>query len=245
MALLNRQKLTIIPVLFYWPAIFILAHIPLPPIVFENVPASDKTLHYLGYLVLVFLLWFAISPLKKANWRRASVWWVLLVVVWYGVVDEWLQGYTGRNPDVMDFLADLAGTLTGLILLSIFPFWPAYLVLTAAVIFVLTNLMQAGLADQLPVINAAFRLFAYALFSLLWVQYMHHLLPVRAPQPKWLIGTLALPIVFLLSVELFSMVAGNGFRPTDVIISLIAITATVGTISLMALFRQRFFERSV
>jgi len=124
MALSYRQKVTIILLLLYWPAIFILSHIPL-----ENVPGwviridvSDKFLHYLGYLVLVFLLWFVISPGRKVNWRRASVWLVLLVVVWYGAIDEWLQGYVGRCPDIMDFLADLSGALTGLILLSIFRF---------------------------------------------------------------------------------------------------------------------------
>ena len=26
----------------------------------------------------------------------------------YGAVDEWLQGYVRRQPDIMDFVADLA-----------------------------------------------------------------------------------------------------------------------------------------
>jgi hypothetical protein len=201
---------------------------------------SDKTLHYLAYFVLVFLLWFATSPERKVNWRKAAVWWILFVVVVYGVIDEWLQGYAGRSSDVLDFLANLAGAFTGLVLLSIFEFWPASLALTAAAIFVLTNFMRASLADQKPVINAAFHLCAYAFFSLVWTRCMYHLLPIKAPRAKWLIGALALPMGFLFGVELFSAVAGNGFRPLCVFISAVGIAAVVITIYLTALFRRPY-----
>ena len=238
MALLRRQKLTIIPILVYWPAIFILTHIPISRAVLKHLHASDKTLHYLAYLVLVFLLWFAISPNRKVNWRRAAAWWVLFVMAGYGVVDEWLQGYVGRNPNIKDFLADLAGAMTGLILLSIFPFWPASLALTGGAIFILTNFMYANLADHLPVTNAAFHLFAYALFSLLWIRYMHYHFPIKAPHSRWLTGALAMPIAFLLAVELFSVVAGNDFRPLSVIISVAGISAVVTIVYLTASYRQ-------
>ena len=243
MVLSRRQKLTLIPLLLYWPAIFILTHIPLAHIANIQIPASDKTLHCLAYLVLVFLLWFAISPDRKVSWRKSAVWWVLFVVAGYGGFDEWLQGYVGRSPSVMDFLADLAGALTGLVLLSIFPFWPVSLVLASVAIFILTNFSQANLADQLPVTNAAFHLFAYGFFSLLWTRYMYHLLSIKAPQPRWLIGALALPIGFLLSVELFSAVAGNGFRLSRVIISAVGITAVIAVVFLTALFRQGFTQK--
>ena len=239
MALSRRQKLTIISLLVYWPGIFVLAHIPIPRLVYK-AQVSDKGIHFLAYLILVFLLWFAISPSRKVEWRRATVWWILFVVVWYGVFDEWLQGYVGRNPDVMDFFADLAGALIGLVLLTIFPFWSASVAITGAVIFVLTNFMGPNLADLLPVTNAVFHLLAYAFFSLLWTRYMHHFLPIKAPEPKWLIGALALPVGFLLAVELFSALAGNGFRLTCVIISAIGIAAVVVIIYLIALFRRSF-----
>lgn len=241
MVLSCRQKLTIIALLFYWSAIFILSHIPIPQmfVFMGNIPASDKTLHYLAYLVLSFLLWLAISPGKKVNWRKSGVWWVLFVVVWYGVFDEWLQGYVGRNPDIKDFFADLAGALTGLVLLSVFSFWPVSIVLTGAIIFVLTNFMQAGLGEQLLMISAAFYLFAYAFFCLLWTRYMYHCLPIRAPQPKWLAGALAVPAGFMLTVELFCVVAGSGFSLSRIVISAIGIAAVVITIYLAALYRPR------
>jgi len=241
-----RQKLTIIPLLFYWPILFVLTHIPipLPQLAFE-IPVSDKTLHFLAYFILVFLLWLAISPGKKVNWRRATAWWVLVVVVLYGVFDEWIQSFVSRNADVMDFFADLAGALAGLILFSIFPFWPASVALAGAVIFILTNFMRANLTDLLPVTTAVFHLIAYGLFSLLWTRYIYHCLPIKAPQLKWLIGALALPTGLLLAVELFSVVVGNDFSLLHTIISIVGIATVVTAIYLTALSRQGFTQKSM
>ena len=108
MKFFRRHVLTIAALILYWPGIFILTHIPVSvPFLILRLQASDKILHFVAYLFLVFLLWFSINPDVKVNWRKASVWWILFVVVWYGVIDEWLQGYVGRSPDAMDFAADL------------------------------------------------------------------------------------------------------------------------------------------
>jgi VanZ family protein len=237
MVVSHRQKLTVILLLIYWPGVFILAHIPIPQLVYK-AQVSDKSLHFLAYLVLVFLLWFAISPNKKVNWRKAAVWWVLFVAVWYGVVDEWLQSYVGRTCDIMDFFADLAGTLAGLILFSFFTFWPVLLVVMGTTIFTLTNFTRANLADLVPITNAMFHLFAYGFFTMLWLQYIHLFLPMKAPKPKWMIAALALPVCFLLTVKLFSVIFGKDFGGQDVIVAVAGITAVVATIYLIALFRR-------
>ena len=118
MALSRRQKLVLAALLMYWPAIFIETHIPQIPRWVSQVVASDKVMHFVAYFFLSFLLWFAANPNKKVHWRKPSVWLILFVVVWYGVIDEWLQMYVGRNTDVRDFFADLAGAITGLMILS-------------------------------------------------------------------------------------------------------------------------------
>jgi len=245
MAVSRRQKVTIISLVFYWPAFFILAHIPVPLLV-RRAGVSDKGLHFLAYLILVFLLWFAISGDKKVNWCRAGVWWVFFVVTGYGVVDELLQGCMGRNCDVRDIVANLAGTLTGLILLSVFTFWPAALLVTGTVIFGITNITRANLAELVPVTNAMFHLFAYPIFSMLWVCYMHPLdcardklfLSLKPPPLKWLIAALAGPTVLLLTVKLFSVILGKGFGLREVIISVVGIAATITIIYLIELFRK-------
>jgi uncharacterized membrane protein YuzA (DUF378 family) len=69
-------------------------------------------------------------------------------------------------------VANLAGTLAGLILFSVFTFWPAALLVTGAVIFGITNIARENLAELIPVTFAMFHLFAYAIFSMLWVRYL-------------------------------------------------------------------------
>jgi hypothetical protein len=143
----------------------------------------------------------------------------------------------GRSCDVRDFLADLAGALAGLILFSVFTFWPAGLLVAATVIFGITNIAQANLADLLPVANAVFHLFAYAILTMLWVQCMRLFMPMKAPKVEWLILALTVPTGFLLIVKLFSTILEKNLAPTDTIVSVGAIGAVVTAIYLRALFR--------
>lgn len=235
MALSHRQKLTILALLLYWPTIFILAHIPIPYLV-RKAGVSDKALHYLAYLILFFLLWFAVSPDKKVSWRRAVAWWVFFVVAGYGALDEWLQSYmAGRSASIADFYANLAGMVTGLILFSFLTFYPALLVVTAITIFLLTNLTRVNLADLLPVTNALFYLFAYAIFTTLWIR---HIPPLNSTRAKRLITALALPTGLLFTTKLFSVLSGRDFPPRDIIIAAAAIAAIVVANMLFSLFRR-------
>ena len=244
MTLSRRQKVIIILLVFYWPTLFILAHIPVPQLV-RRADVSDKSLHFLAYLVLVFLLWFAMSSGKKVIWRKAAVWWVFFVLTVYGIVDELLQGFVGRNCDVMDVIANLTGTLTGLLAFSVFTFWPAALLVTGTVIFGITNIANANLAELMPVPNAMFHLFAYAIFTMLWIRYMHLFLSLKTAKLKWLIAALAAPTVLLLTVKLFSVILGKYFTIPDMLVSVGAIAAVIAAIylrkesqGLTALFRS-------
>jgi len=239
MAIFRRRKLIIISLLIYWPTLFVLAHIPIPSMV-RKAGVSDKSLHFMAYLALVFLLWCAINPDRKVNWRKPAVWWVLLVTVCYGIIDELLQGVVvGRSCDIMDFFADLWGAITGLILLTFFTFWPAFLVVTGIIIFALTNVTRVNLADLLPVTYRVFLLFSYGFFAALWIQNMRLFLPFKAPKLKWLIVTSALPIGFLVAVKLFSVISGRDFRLQDVIVAAVGIAAGVVINYLIELFRCR------
>jgi VanZ family protein len=237
MTLSRRQKVTIILLVFYWLTFFILAHIPEPDLV-SKAGVSDKGLHFLAYLILVFLLWFAVSPDQNVGWRKAVVWWVFIVLTGYGAVDELLQGFTGRNCDVMDIVANIAGTFAGLILFSVFSFWPAALLVTGAVIFGITNITRANLAELVPVTNAMFHLFAYPIFSVLWICYMHLFLSLKPPKAKWLIAALAGPIGLLLTVKLLSLVLGKVLGLREVIISVVGIAAVVAITSLIVLLHK-------
>ncbi|MHC4648833.1 MAG: VanZ family protein [Planctomycetota bacterium] len=243
MALSLRQKLTVIALLAYWPALFILAHIPIPQVVY-SAKVSDKSLHFAAYLILVFLLWFAVRPDQKVSWRKAGVWWTLLAVALYGAVDEFLQSFVGRSCDRTDFLANLIGVLTGLVLFMFLTFWPALLVVTGLVVFTLTNLARSNLAELLPRTSLVFYSCGYALFTLLWIRYMAVSLALKAPRPKWLIGALVVPGIFLLTAKLSSVILGKDFSPRHVIVSTTAIATVVLIVFLAALYRRLSGQRA-
>jgi VanZ family protein len=241
MTLSHQQKIAACVLALYWPALFVLAHIPIPHVV-QEADVSDKSLHFLAYLILTFLIWSAVSGNRKVNWRRAMPWLVLFVIVVYGILDEWLQGYVaGRSCDVRDFFVDVAGTLTGLILFSVFTFWPAALFVAAIFIFGITNVARANVADLLPVMSTLFYLFAYAVFTTLWLQCMEHYLPRLRRQRitiKWVILALAVPAVLLLTVKLASVILSRTFIVRDMLISAAGIGVVVIVVCLVPLFRR-------
>ncbi len=238
MTLSRRQKLTIGALIFYWPTLFILAHIPVPQLV-RKAQISDKSLHFIAYLILVFLLWFALYPDRKVSWRKASTWWVLLVMAGYGIVDELLQGcFASRSCDVRDYAADLVGSLTGLILFSLLNFWLVLLIVVGVTVFTLTNIARTNLTDLIPIANAMFHFFAYSFFTIVWIQYIHLYLLSKARGYKWIIASLALPIGFLLSVKLFSIILGREFVVQDAVISVAGIVIVVFVVYLIGLLRR-------
>ncbi len=243
MAVTRRRKLAIISLAIYWPTLFVFAHIPIPEEV-RDAGVSDKALHFFAYAILVFLLWIALNPERKVRWRKATVWWVLLIVAVYGVIDELLQDYVGRTCDVMDMVADLVGAFAGCVILTFFAFWPAAFILVAAVIFGLTNVARKSPADFAPFANAMFHLFSYAVFALIWIRCMappqvrlSDTLRVLKPNRKWLITALASPIALLVVAKGYSIAHGREFPIHDVILSVGGIVGVVG-IWAAVLFRR-------
>jgi hypothetical protein len=202
--LVGRHRYVLISLLLYWPALFVATHIPIPEVV-GNAGLSDKKLHFLAYLILVSLLWFVVSPHDRVNWKKAKVWIVLAVIVWYGAADEWLQGYVERGRDIGDFWADLSGAMTGLVILSIFSFWPGLLSLVGMVIFFVTNLTRVNMVLESEYVNTAFNFIAYAVFTLVCIQNIHQYLGVRQAGGKWWIAAGSVPVLLLAIVKGYSL----------------------------------------
>ena len=226
MALSKRHKYILMFLLIYWPGLFILTHIPVPDIA-RRSGMSDKIMHMLAYLALVFLLWHTISPHCRVNWKKAKVWLILALMVWYGAIDEYLQSRIGRSTDVMDFLSDLAGAVLGLVILTVLPFWPGALAITGIFIFSVTNLSKIPeLYPQLHV-NICFHFFAYAGFTLLWIQNLHRHFRLDVHSLKWLTAALSAPTCLLLVVKLSSPFFDKEVLAIDY---LTAGTATAGAV---------------
>jgi VanZ family protein len=168
-----KLRLRIIPLFIYWAAIFTLTH--LSPLQISHLAIrtmfSDKIQHFLAYLVLTFLIWFAVGPEKKVNWFKKPAWMVLAGIMIYAILDEWLQGYVMRSPDIRDFGMDMAAAFTGLLALSIFTFSSAGLFLAGVLIVVLNNFVQIGnaLIVNLSILS---HLVCYGIFTTMWIWYM-------------------------------------------------------------------------
>ncbi len=239
MTSLWRKKITIILLIIYWSGLLILAHIPIPQLI-RKAGVSDKCLHFLAYLILTFLFWFSTKPDEKVNWRKFSVWSVLIIITIYGSVDELVQKYFGRTCDSMDIVANLAGTLTGLFIFSFLTFWPSALVITGIVIFCMTNNMRTNLVDLLPGKSSMIDPIAYSVFTAIWLQNMTLLFLRNAVKLKFFLIAIGPPVGLLITVKIFSLILGRDFRMQDIILSLIAITVFVSTAYLKKFHSKNF-----
>jgi hypothetical protein len=226
MQLLRRHKYILWSLGIYWPVLFLLTHLPVPKIAGQS-GMSDKLMHLLAYLILVFFVWLAISPYEKVRWNRVKVWLVLAVIVWYGAMDEWLQGRVGRQPELLDFVNDLIGALLGLGILSVLSFWPALLTVSAIFIFAITN--RSLLLNLYPewYLNTAFHLTAYATLTLLWIQHLDLRFEFRRRFRTWPIAAAALPLGLLAAVKLGGLYYHKPIWWVDMATAIFGIAAAV------------------
>lgn len=95
----------------YWLLMFTMTHLPAEKV---QIPqGSDKHLHLAGFLTLGVLLTGRSWLHQPLTWRRAAGLWTIAAL--YAVVDELLQGPVGRQPDVLDALADMLGAALGIL----------------------------------------------------------------------------------------------------------------------------------
>jgi VanZ family protein len=213
------RKLVIFALLFYWPTLFIISHIPIPGVVYK-ARISDKMLHTAAYLILIFLLWYSGGIARKVNWKKPLAWLLILIIGVYALLDEVIQGMVGRNFDFMDMAADAIGGLLGLILFSVFSFWASFLVVTGAVVFILTNLAKANLSELMPRMDAVFHLTAYAVFTLLWMKNSCHFKFLKESKILFAASAFLVPAVFLAAAKIYARVMERSFSAQSVYLAL-------------------------
>lgn len=80
-------------------------------------PGQDKLFHAIVYAVLggLYLGLFRPGP---GGYAAQARWLALGLAVLYGISDEWHQAFVpGRDPDVLDVLADGVGAAVGILVL--------------------------------------------------------------------------------------------------------------------------------
>jgi|WetSurMetagenome_2_1015567.scaffolds.fasta_scaffold593733_2 VanZ family protein len=105
--------------------ILVLCSIPgssIPKVRWFNIPNLDKIVHFLLYFPLAFFLGAEFDLSKKTILRITGPLIVMLIIALYGGLIEILQGkfFINRSADILDFLADVIGGLTGLTVFYLF-----------------------------------------------------------------------------------------------------------------------------
>lgn len=109
--MIRWSHVSALAVLVYWAAMTLGTHLPGPAA--PDVPYSDKSLHFMAYAGLGFLLAWAWATRRPFLWGGPVF--ALLVAAGWGGLDEITQALIpGRDADVVDWLYDTAGTLTGI-----------------------------------------------------------------------------------------------------------------------------------
>jgi VanZ family protein len=238
MTFTRRRKFVLAALLLYWPAIFTLTHVPQLPQWVGQTQLGDKTPHFLAYLGLVFLLWFAVSPYKRVDWFKWTVWMTLAAMAIYGTLDEWLQGFVNRMPDVWDFVADMAGVTTGLLLLTVFDFWLASLLVGTCVIFASVNVMQTDIVALMPVSSTVFYLVAYALVAAVWVNHIKMRHKLEPGDPRWLPVAMLVPLAIIAAVHGYASLVTHRIHPSSITAGLAGIIVVIGTVWLSGVLRH-------
>ena len=244
MAMVRRQKILIMALAIYWPAILILTHIPIPEVV-RRAHMSDKSLHFLTYMILAFLSWSALRPFEKAHWRRPITWWVLLAVLVYALCDEYLQHFVaGRSPDPSDLLANAVGALTGLAVTGFVSLWPGSLIVTGTTIYTLAVFTRANLTRLLPVTSTMLHLATYGLFTLLWISYTNASSPGAKGNRTWLLRSSIAPAVLLLVTKVSAIISGKELEGWEIVAAASGIVAVVAIAALWRWFQRRSAKRA-
>lgn len=235
MALFRQRTISIISLALYWPVLLVFAHIPVPESV-RRANVSDKSLHFLAYLVLAFLLWFSVKPDEKVNWRKKTVWLILIALTIYGVVDEVVQSCIGRTCDAMDVASNFTGALLSLLLLTFISFNPGALIVAGIVIFAVANISKANLAEMFPLVYGIFNFFTYVIFTVFWILNMNRLFMKKHASIQWLIFAMGVPLIFLLIVKISSLLLDREISMQDIVVPVIAIEVVSGAGCLINIF---------
>ena len=218
-----KKRLTLLPLLIYWPLLFVLTHIPLPDESI-NIESSDFSLHFTAFIILAFVLWRALSDSRKVNFCKSKVWWALGILVIYAIVDEWLQGFVNRTPDLNDFFGDIAGAALGFLILSVLPFWAASGLLAAAIIFVLRIYHLVEIPGFMP----GLWFICYSILTLICLNFFKSTKLASKIGGNWIAHGIISAVVFLICVEIASALTKGGLSLTESAASLAGIvTAAV------------------
>ena len=206
----------------YWPMIFVATHLPRPP--HMQVFGRDVTLHFMAYLFLTLLFWWARHHRLKPHWLSRNVYSVIAIIMVYAAADEYLQIFVNRHADVIDWVADVAGCLTALVILTLLRRCRHWLVVYWLILCLITHWpIKDSAFITLPSFWQQFQFcYSFTAYLILTLLFWRSI----CPQPRFMItpkivtATLMVMSFYALADELLSYLLQRGFDFRDVLAGL-------------------------
>ncbi len=142
LSFLRKHLVLLIPwavLCIYWLTIFIATHTPTGKLPAVTVVGKDKTMHYVAYLGLGIFFWLAYYRDTRPTFKEKKTWFVVLMLVGYGMLDELTQWFVGRTTSIVDLCFDSLGILSSLLIIFLIRKLSHWLILIWIAFFVFTH----------------------------------------------------------------------------------------------------------
>jgi len=108
------------PALLYLALITVVSHIRLGTVHLAGLTYGDKIAHGIEYALLCLLVFRVVRIARRPRLRRWAPLAALALASAYGAIDEWHQGFVGRDCDLGDWLADTIGAAAVAVALMVY-----------------------------------------------------------------------------------------------------------------------------
>jgi hypothetical protein len=222
----RERKFFITILIFYWLGIFAATHIPIPGWT-RKMGVSDKTMHFVAYMVLTLLLWLGTSFEIKADWKKLRPWLLSTIVLLYGVADELLQHFTKRSADIRDFAADVFGLAAAMAIVTVLPACHATMILITVCPLFLPAIVRSQLIIQGSIPEAVAYMTVFAVITIAWIKYLSSVLALNFRKNKLLAVFFAPPAGTIIIVKLYAQLTDKPFGTTALLSAFISIILTL------------------
>jgi hypothetical protein len=223
----REQKLFTVILIFYWVSIFVATHIPVPGWT-RKMGVSDKTMHFVAYMVLTLLLWLGTSFEKKADWKKIRPWLLLTTVILYGLADELLQHFSvERSVDIQDFTADVVGSAVAMMMVTILSGWHAVMILVTVCPLFAPAIVRSQLITQGSLLEVVAYMAGFAIITAAWIKYLPSVFGLDLKKNKFLPIFFAPPAGTVIIAKLYAHLTDKPFGTTAILVAFVSIILTL------------------
>lgn len=222
----KEQKFFIFTLIFYWLGIFAATHIPVPWWT-RKMGVSDKTMHFVAYMILALLLWLATSFEKKADWKKLRPWLLSGIVLLYSAADELLQHFMKRSTDIKDLAANILGCAAAMGTVTFVPPRHAAMILATIFPLFLPAIVRSHLIVSGSILEAAVYIASFASITAAWIKYLSSAFGLNLRKNDLMPIFFAPPAGTVVIVKLYSSLTDKPFGTTAILSASIAIILTL------------------